>query len=301
MVRVLILKPDRGPLTQSRRICVTRQLCSLSPLYSHAESNPAAHITPHAGVKASRCWGCQGLARKGSLGTHCKGGFHRLAPEVGTLDRVASAGCLCCTVSGRRLPWLQRTDPEGHVVETWGKERWLSLPVQFSMSFPGSWHHYHFFPQALCFPEQRYHSSIFPPHPVLVLPGNQEDVFAIFSAVRFYCGSGLRLTRCGQACCKPRTMVGPPFPLFGQQQRRRHHRSKAITQRCWIPVLASIGKPSREFYQLHIRLHMGDIKPLLWRSPCLSITVASLIICLCVHICVRVCACACTRTKVAGR
>lgn len=78
------------------------------------------------------------MARKGSLGTHRKGGFHRLVLEVGTLYRVASAGCLCCTVSGHRLPWLQRTDPEGHVGETWGKERWLSLLVQPSMSFPGS-------------------------------------------------------------------------------------------------------------------------------------------------------------------
>lgn len=32
MVRVLIQETDRGPLTQSGRISVTRQLCSLSPL-----------------------------------------------------------------------------------------------------------------------------------------------------------------------------------------------------------------------------------------------------------------------------
>ena len=82
--------------------------------------------------------GLPGGARKGLLGTHCKGGFHRLAPELGTLYRAVPAECLSCTLSGHTPPSLWRTDQEGHVDERWGKERWLSLPAQPSISSSGS-------------------------------------------------------------------------------------------------------------------------------------------------------------------
>lgn len=116
------------------------QPCSL-PLTSMPKSSylycPAGK---HEGTKRLGLQECKDL-----LGTHCRGGSHRLVLEVGTLCKEVSAGCLCCTVSGHRLPWLRRTDQEGHVVEVWWKKRWLSLPGWPSISPHRCWDQ-HLFP-----------------------------------------------------------------------------------------------------------------------------------------------------------
>lgn len=164
-------------------------------------------------MKGPPCWGCQGV--EGLLGTHCKGGSRRLVLEVGTLYRAVPAGCLCCTVSGHRLPWLRRADQEGHTGEAWWKERWLSLLVELS-SFPWILGSPSFSPWALCFHKQR--QPLRTSHIIVFFPPGTKVCF-LSSVQSDSPGSGLHLTRCGWVCGKPSPVACRPSPLLGQQWR----------------------------------------------------------------------------------